>query len=116
MQSTKSWFSPSKHSQRNRHQSSQRTQFILQPKPIILSRRLPKQQLWLAGHGHDKQSVIFYGHGHKFDNINMAALIYDITQIQNKGLEVKTNFNYNKLDIITLMSIDQIHLHNNSNE
>ena len=40
------------------------------------------------------------------DNINLAALIYDMTFIQNKGLEVKTNFIYNKLDIITLMSIE----------
>ena len=39
------------------------------------------------------------------DNINLAALIYDMTLIQNKGLEVKTNFIYNKLDIISLMSI-----------
>ena len=40
------------------------------------------------------------------DNVNLAGIIYDMTHIQNKGLTVKTNFNYTKLDIIALMSID----------
>jgi hypothetical protein len=38
----------------------------------------------------------------------MAALIYDIVQLQSNGLEVKTNLNYSKLDIIAILSIDQV--------
>ena len=41
-----------------------------------------------------------------FDNVNMAAIIYDIVQIQQNGLEVKTNLSYRKVDLIAILSID----------
>lgn len=38
----------------------------------------------------------------------MAALIYDLISIQANGLRVKTNLNYSKLDVIALLSIEQM--------
>ena len=42
------------------------------------------------------------------DNVSMAALIYDMIQLQSNGLEVKTNLSYTKLDIIAVLSIQQV--------
>ena len=38
----------------------------------------------------------------------MAALIYDIISLQGTGLHIKTNLNYSKLDVIAVLSIDQL--------
>ena len=39
------------------------------------------------------------------DNVNMAALIYDIISLQSNGLDTKSNLTYSKLDIIAVLSI-----------
>ena len=40
------------------------------------------------------------------DNVNMAALIYDLIAIQSNGLNLKSNLSYSKLDIIAVLSIE----------
>ena len=42
------------------------------------------------------------------DNVNMAALIYDIISVQSNGLDIKSNLSYSKLDIIAVLSIEQV--------
>ena len=37
------------------------------------------------------------------DKIELAAIIYDIFQIQYKGLKAKTNFNYSRFEITEIM-------------
>ena len=36
------------------------------------------------------------------DNIILAALIYDITSIQSKGLQSKTNFSYTRAELLAI--------------
>ena len=43
------------------------------------------------------------------DNINMAALIYDIVQIQATGSKVKANLTYTKLDVLAIICLDQVY-------
>ena len=38
----------------------------------------------------------------------MAALIYDLISVQSNGLDVKSNLSYSKLDIIAVLSIEQV--------
>jgi hypothetical protein len=39
------------------------------------------------------------------DNMAMAALIHDVISIQCNGLNVKTNFNYTKIDLLAIMCL-----------
>ena len=39
----------------------------------------------------------------------MAALIYDLISVQFNGLDVKSNLTYSKLDLIAVLSIDQVY-------
>jgi len=42
------------------------------------------------------------------DNILMAAILYDIISIQNKGLKAKTNFMYKKLELFAILSLGSL--------
>ena len=42
------------------------------------------------------------------DNKEMAAVIYDIIQIQNNGISIKTNFTYTILDLIAILTIQSL--------
>lgn len=42
------------------------------------------------------------------DNMSMAALIHDVISIQSNGMNVKTNFNYTKIDLVTILCLPQL--------
>lgn len=42
------------------------------------------------------------------DNMAMAALIHDVISIQCNGMNVKTNFNYTKIDLVAIMCLPQL--------
>ena len=42
------------------------------------------------------------------DNVNLAALIFDLISLQSNGLDTKPNFTYTKLDVIAVLSIEQV--------
>ena len=37
------------------------------------------------------------------DNMSMAALIHDVISIQSNGMNIKTNFNYTKADVLEVL-------------
>jgi len=37
------------------------------------------------------------------DDLEQAALVHDIANLQIKGLEAKTNFNYSKLQLVSML-------------
>lgn len=43
------------------------------------------------------------------ENVNMAAMMYDIISIQTYGLNAKTNFNFTLFDLIAILSIEQLY-------
>lgn len=37
------------------------------------------------------------------DNIDYAAILFDLCSLQSKGMQVKTNFNYTKAELLALL-------------
>lgn len=65
----------------------------------------------VAKNGNTGWQIMLMIRGHQnyigtVDNVNMAALMYDIISIQLFGLSVKTNFNYTVFDLIAILSIE----------
>lgn len=42
------------------------------------------------------------------DNVNLAALIYDLLSIHHNGLDAKTNLSYSKFDLVAILSIEHL--------
>ena len=42
------------------------------------------------------------------DNIDYAAVLYDILSIQTKGVKAKANFNYTKQELLALLALDSL--------
>lgn len=43
-----------------------------------------------------------------FDDIILAAIVYDIIHIQNNGIDVKTNFSYRLIDLLGILVIGSL--------
>ena len=42
------------------------------------------------------------------DNMSMAALIHDVISIQSNGMNIKANFNYTKIDLVSILCLPQL--------
>lgn len=42
------------------------------------------------------------------DNIHKAAMVYDIFQIQTRGIKCKTNFNYTKAEAMAVLKCESL--------
>jgi len=42
------------------------------------------------------------------DNIMVAAILYDIVTIQNKGIKARTNFYYTKKEVIAVLFLKNL--------
>ena len=40
--------------------------------------------------------------------MSMAALIHDIISIQSNGMNIKANFNYTKIDLVSILCLPQL--------
>ena len=43
-----------------------------------------------------------------YDDISTAVFVYDLVSIQIKGLEAKTNYDYNKAQILAMLLIPNV--------